>query len=180
MPIDNQRLTHYRGEDGLGFNIRKYKGKLLIKPDKQRVKSFLKRIYTLIRENKTSKAIILIRQLNSKLRGWSNYYRHVVSKAVFKRVEHCIFWAIWRWCKRRHPNKSCAWIKNKYFLTQNNNSWIFFDYDGKKPMHLMKISAVPIRRHIKIKGMANPYEPKWFTYFQNRANKKAGSAPAGL
>ena len=179
---EKTKITHIDdGFDFLGFNIRKYKGKLLIKPDKQRVKSFLKRIRTLIRENKANKAIILIRQLNPKFRGWSNYYRHVVSKAVFSRVDHCIFWAIWQWCKRRHPNRSCKWVKNKYFRTHNNNSWTFFDYEGRKRKHLIKISATPIKRHIKIKGMANPYEPEWFTYFQNREkNRKAGSATAGL
>jgi RNA-directed DNA polymerase len=29
-----------------------------------------------------------------------------------------------------------------------------------------------VRRHIKIKGEANPFDPKWETYFENRLGWK--------
>lgn len=175
-------ITHINdGFNFLGFNIRKYKGKLLIKPDRQRVKSFLKRTHKLIKKNKANKAIVLIRQLNPKINGWSNYYRHVVSAATFRWIDHSIFEDIWRWCKKRHPKKGRRWVKKKYFRTFHNDYWAFYDHDNKGRIHLAKMRNTPIKRHVKIKCLANPYTPEWFTYFRNRArNQKAGSAHAGL
>ncbi|MCI0152213.1 hypothetical protein KNO81_41125 [Paraburkholderia sediminicola] len=43
----------------------------------------------------------LIQQLNSKLRGWANYYRHVVSKKTFAYVDHQVFLALIAWINRR-------------------------------------------------------------------------------
>lgn len=41
--------------------------------------------------------------------------------------------------------------------------------DGKvKRTTLAKTSDTPIQRHIKIKGEANPFDPAWEPYFQQR------------
>ena len=175
-------ITHIdEGFDFLGFNIRKYKGKLLIKPSKQRIKDFLNRIRTLIKKSKSHRTEVLIRQLNPKVKGWSNYYRHVVSKAVFKRADHLIFKSLWRWCVRRHPKKNRRWVKNKYFRNHRNDNWAFSASCNKGIIYLEKMRSIPIKRHIKVKSQANPYNPLWFRYFMNRAkNRKAGSANPGL
>jgi hypothetical protein len=56
-----------------------------------------------------------------KIRGWTNYHRHVVSKRVFSRVDHSIFIRLWQWARRRHPNKSSRWLKQKYFEQHGGN-----------------------------------------------------------
>ncbi|HLB43548.1 MAG TPA: group II intron maturase-specific domain-containing protein [Gammaproteobacteria bacterium] len=33
----------------------------------------------------------MVRKLNSKIRGWANYHRHVVAKRIFQQVDHTIF-----------------------------------------------------------------------------------------
>ena len=49
-------ITHIDdGFDFLGKNIRKYKGKLLIKPSKQSVKAFLKKERGIVKKNKSAK-----------------------------------------------------------------------------------------------------------------------------
>jgi RNA-directed DNA polymerase len=60
-----------------------------------------------------------------ELRGWANYHRHMVSKVTFAKMDHAIFQALWRWAKRRHPNKPPGWIRRKYFTCIANNHWVF-------------------------------------------------------
>ncbi len=107
------------GFDFLGFNIRKYGDKLLIKPAKASVKRFLVDIREIIRKSCATSTAELIGQLNPKILGWANYYRHVVAKHTFSIVDEHIFKALWKWIKRRHPEKSNAWRKNKYFRSQD-------------------------------------------------------------
>ena len=43
------------------------------------------------------------------------------------------------------------------------------DEDGEKRwVELVKASDTPIRRHTKIKGKANPFDPEWEQYFEGR------------
>src|SRR5215471_11653970 len=101
-------ITHVEeGFDFLGQNVRRYpNGKLLIKPSKKNVKTFLNGIRETIKAALGSTAADLIRELNPKIRGWANYHRHVVSKRIFGRVDHEIVFCLWRWARRRHPNKA--------------------------------------------------------------------------
>ena len=111
------KITHIgEGFDFLGFNIRKYNnGKLLIKPSKASVKRFLNNLRELIRNSVGMATSELIRMLNSKIRGWCNYYRHAVSKKTFAKIDHSIFKALIHWAKRRHPEKTSIGEKINIF-----------------------------------------------------------------
>jgi RNA-directed DNA polymerase len=167
-------ITHInQGFDFLGHNIRKYNGKLLIKPAKRNVKEFVENIRNIIKAAKATKTSDLINILNPKIRGWANYYRHVVSKAVFSKIDSDIFLALWAWAKRRHPHKGHRWIAKKYFCTIGYEQWTFnsgiISYQGRYKIHrLVNAAAVPIRRHIKIRADANPYDPKYKEYYEKR------------
>lgn len=170
-------ITHInQGFDFLGFNIRKYKGKLLIKPSKSSIKKFLKDVRDTIKSNKSTTALGLINLLNPKIRGWMNYYRHVVSSRIFSTIDCRIFQAIWKWAKRRHPNKNTSWLKKKYFRSVMNYNWVFYapiSKQGKKSfLDLIYARNFPITRHVKIIGKANPYDPKYVKYFMDRKKKK--------
>ena len=41
-----------------------------------------------------------------------------------------------------------------------------------QPVSLLKASSVSIKRHTKIKGEANPYDPAWEEYFERRSDVK--------
>lgn len=171
-------ITHIEdGFDFLGQNIRKYNGKFLIKPARKNVKTFLDKVRKIIKSSGTMRAGQLIERLNPILRGWANYHRHVVSKQTFVKVDVHIFKALWRWAKRRHPNKSSQWIRNKYFHSIGRRHWVFSgetkDKAGEsRKIHLFSISSVPIQRHIKVKATANPYDPAWELYFEKRLGLK--------
>src|SRR5260370_1117545 len=104
-------ITHVEhGFDFLGQNVRRYpNGKLLIKPSKKNVKTFLDGIRRTIKAAHGVSAADLIDQLNPKIRGWANYHRHVVSKRTFGCVDHSIFSSLCKWARRRHPHKSSGW-----------------------------------------------------------------------
>jgi RNA-directed DNA polymerase len=167
------------GFDFLGQNVRKYAGKLLIKPSKKNVATFLKKVRETIKGNAAIKAEHLILMLNPIIRGWANYHRHVVSKKVFGNVDHAIWKAIWNWAKRRHPDKSKKWVRSKYFTTEGGNHWAFFDVaeDGKR-LTLFKASSIPIKRHVKIKKNVNPYDPAWQNYLEKRKERRTKQPPS--
>jgi RNA-directed DNA polymerase len=165
-------ITHVeKGFDFLGQNVRRYpNGKLLIKPSKKNVKIFLGGIRRTIKAALGKSAADLISELNPKIRGWANYHRHVVSKRTFDRVDHEIFSSLWRWARRRHPKKGLRWLKQKYFERHQGRDWSFFgetcDDEGQSSKTwLYRAVSTPIKRHVKVKGEANPYDPAYETYF---------------
>jgi RNA-directed DNA polymerase len=99
---------------------------LLIKPSKPGVKRILADIRKLIKANSSATTKLLIQQLNNKLRGWANYYRHAVSKKTFTYVDHQIFLALIAWINSRHPEKSAQWKRQRYFRREVLNKWMFF------------------------------------------------------
>lgn len=175
---EKTKITHIRdGFDFLGWNIRKYNGKLLMKPSKANVKAHLDKIREVIKANKTATQANLIKLLNPILRGWANYHSHVVAKKAFLRVDDKVWSMLWRWSVRRHPEKGARWVRKKYFHTRGNRSWVFAalkkeEDDTSRELILLKESDTPIRRHIKIKSAANPHDPQWEQYFESRWGKQ--------
>ena len=174
LSIEKTRITHIdEGFDFLGFNIRKYNNKLLIKPSKKGIKSFLKDIREIIHKRRTDTTERVIKTLNPKIKGWVNYFRHSVAKKTFDYIDYNVFKAIWKGAKRRHPNKSAKWVKKKYFTRQGLKTWIFHvkTNDGKSKIFLERAARTSIIRHVKIKAEATPYDPKFKGYFKERSIK---------
>jgi RNA-directed DNA polymerase len=171
-------VTHIsEGFDFLGQNVRKYGGKLLIKPSAKNVKAFLTGVRETMRANRSVKQEALISLLNPMIRGWANYHRHVVAKAMYAEVDHHIWQALWRWARRRHPNKSRQWVRQKYFRTQGDRHWVFAaqarGYNGEPRMlPLISASDTRIVRHVRVKSDANPFDPAWDSYFAERRAKR--------
>ncbi len=165
-----------QGFDFLGFNVRKYQGKLLIKPAKKSIHAFLRNIRSLIKSQKTAPTDRLINMLNPKIRGWAYYYRHVVAKQTFGYVDDCIYHTLAQWARRRHPNKNFAWIRKHYYCSRGFRRWIFFaptTIGGeKKTLELVKAQHISIKRHVKIQAKANPYDPAYREYFAKRKKLK--------
>jgi RNA-directed DNA polymerase len=170
-------ITHVnRGFDFLGQNVRRYpNGKLLIKPSKKNVATFLNGIRRIIKDARGMSAADLIDQLNPKIRGWANYHRHVVSKRTFGYVDCNIFSSLWQWARRRHPNKPSRWVKSKYFERRRDCDWTFFgetcDDEGRpRKVWLFHAESTPIKRHVKVQGEANPYDPAYVATWKAAGN----------
>jgi len=173
LELSNEKtqITHINdGFDFLGWNIRKYNGKLLIKPSKKSIQKITREISDIIRNGKTWTQQDLINTLNPIITGWSNYHQGVVSKSIFSKIDSRIWNMLWKWAKRRHPNKSKKWIANKYWQTIGNKKWVF----ASGNIQLKYLSDTRIIRTISIKLDKNPYMDKdyWFEYKTKARNRK--------
>ena len=174
LSCEKTKIVHIKeGFDFLGWNVRSYDGKLLIKPAKKNVQAFLRKVRATVNEAKTAKQETVIARLNPLIRGWANYHRNQVAKDIFQKVDHLIWERLWKWACRRHPRKPLRWIEDRYFIRQGLRNWVFgtriSGEDGeRKVVKLVNASDTPIRRHTKIKGEANPFDPAWEQYFEGR------------
>ncbi|MGJ7915855.1 group II intron maturase-specific domain-containing protein, partial [Massilia sp. LXY-6] len=120
------------------------------------------------------------RRLNQrfpKISGWANYHQHIVANETFSKVDNEIWHALWRWALRRHPNKGRYWVKDRYFPKFGTRKWVFSctvaQKNGKnKTLPLRKAGDVEIRRHVKIRGAATPFDPSFEEYFEERTSVK--------
>jgi RNA-directed DNA polymerase len=184
---EKTRITHIEeGFDFLGQNIRKYDGKLLIKPAKKNVKAFLTKVREIVKAHKTAKQADVIKMLNPVIKGWADYHRHIVASEVFRSVDSQIWRLLWRWAKRRHSNKGNRWIRRQYFKTAGGRSWVFaVDTGGTLPngkpkrIELRLAGDTPIRRYTKIRAEANPFAPEWDNYFEQRLGLKMAASLTG-
>ncbi|QLH37505.1 MAG: hypothetical protein HWD61_04190 [Parachlamydiaceae bacterium] len=106
--------------------MRKYKGKLLIKPSRKGITTFLENVREKIKLIAGVRTEDLICTLKAKIQGWSNHYRRVVAKKTFALIDREIFEAIWKWAKRGHGNKSAKWIQESYFAQIGSRQSCFF------------------------------------------------------
>lgn len=189
MKPSKTRITHTlesidgpAGFDFLGFNVRQYaRGKsrglrdgtgrrlsftTSIRPSAESQKRLLQKIRKIVHTGRTWPQEGLIGAINPILRGWGNYYSTVVSKDIFHKLDHLIFWKLWAWACRRHSNKTRGWIARRYWL-HGNCGWKF---ETKEGTALFSLSRIPIVRHVKVKGDASPYNGDAF-YWSTRMGK---------
>src|SRR5262249_3455584 len=77
------------------------------------------------------------------------------------------------WARRRHRDKSAVWIRKTYFTGSGCDPGTFRSTvtdpeGGSYPVSLVRLAAIRIRRHVKIQQEANPYDPAWELYFEER------------
>jgi RNA-directed DNA polymerase len=159
------------GFDFLGWNFRKYHGKLLIKPSQKSIERITERIHDILHRAAAWTQDELIDALNPVVVGWANYHRHIVAADTFGKLDHVAWNMLWRWAKRRHPDKGHRWIARRYWHTEGNRNWVF--KTGTK--RLIKFSDTKIRRHPQVKLDANPFLNR--NYFLDRRNTSRILAP---
>jgi RNA-directed DNA polymerase len=179
-------ITHIDdGFDFLGQTVRRYGTKLLLKPSRKNVRTLLAQFDDVIQhEGGHLTAGELIERLNPKIRGWALYHRHASSKQTFAHVDNVIVKKLWRWARRRHRHKSAAWVKANYFSRPSDGRWTFrgtaTDAEGRKhTVFLFRAFSLEIRRHVKVRGEANPYDPAWELYFEERFATQMASTLTG-
>jgi RNA-directed DNA polymerase len=177
------------GFDFLGFKVRQYQVgksktgsntrgkplgfKTIIKPSRKAIKSQYQKLKQIVDTHISAPQEGLIRHLNPVIRGGSNYYSTVVSKETYTQLDNLLYWRLFRWGKRRHPNKTGNWVARKYWQSISNRNWAFATRAESNPMRLLTHAETPIVRHTKVKGEASPYDGNW-KYWSSRRGKQPG------
>ncbi len=171
---DKTRITHLDdGVDFLGCNVRRYHGKLLIKPSKAAVKRVRQRLSAEMKALRGANAEAVLIQLNPIIRGWAAYYRVVVSSKVFNALDDHMWKLTYKWARFGHPNKSRRWVSARYFgvfNTARRDRWVFGDRDSGA--YLLKFAWTKIVRHTMVKGGASPDDPTLAGYWAQRRRRE--------
>src|SRR5512140_2631573 len=103
---DKTKVAHLEeGFDFLGFNVRRYHRKLLIKPSKAAIRRIRERLATEMRILRGGNAMAVIATLGPIIRGWAAYYRTVVSSEVFRSLDTYVWRLLYKWARWRHRSK---------------------------------------------------------------------------
>ena len=160
------------GFDFLGFNVRRYRGKLLIKPSKAAVRRIRERLRTELRSLRGSNAPTVIKRLNPIIRGWAAYYRTQVSSDTFNTLDGYLWRLTYKWAVFSHANKPTRWVVARYFgrfHKSRRDRWVFGDRDSGAYMH--RFAWTPIVRHQIVKSGASPDDPALVEYWAWRRRK---------
>ena len=184
---EKTRIVHLtEGFDFLGFNVKLYRlpgsskrgHQLLIKPSRDSVKKFKHKVKELWRSLLGQNVKALLSVLNPIIRGWANYFRGVVAKKVFQKLDAWMFTRARRWVKRSHRNKSWRWCKRRYWgklHPQRDDHWVFGS--PKTGGYLLKLQWTSIRRHVLVKGSASPDDLDLKKYWDRRQKDRLIDLP---
>jgi RNA-directed DNA polymerase len=165
-------VTLAEGLDFLGFNVRRYHGKLLIKPSKAAIRRIRERLRVELRSLRGSNAVAVIKRLNPIIRGWANYYRTHVAAEVFDKLDQYLWRLTYKWARFSHANKSASWVIARYFDKFNKarqDRWVFGDRHSGSYMH--RFAWTSIVRHQLVKQGTSPDDPALAEYWAERRRK---------
>jgi RNA-directed DNA polymerase len=164
------RIVHIdEGVDFLGFTVRRHRGVVLTRPQKTKLVRHLRAIGDYLRQHRQAMPSQVIGDLAPIIRGWANYYRHGASKRAFHWADHHVNAKLRRWAKRRHPTKTAAWLRSRYFDAR----WNFVDGRTRLARH----DEVPITRHAKVQGKRTPLNPDDRGYWELRRRRRLADTP---
>ncbi len=181
LSMEKTRIVHIdQGFDFLGWNFRKYGGKLLIKPNQKNVKTFYGKVKKIIATSLSVPTETLIKRLNPVLKGWAQYHKGVVAKQTFSKIDNLIYWRLMRWGKRRHPRKTAGWVYRHYWKQCGSCKQFAglqddpFGGDERILLPLYSLADMKIVRHVKVKGDYNPFHPHWQAYGEKLRVQRMG------
>ncbi|MGI5515826.1 group II intron reverse transcriptase/maturase [Streptomyces sp. CA-106131] len=170
---DKTRVVHLdEGCDFLGFNIRRYRGKLLTKPSQAALRRIRERLTAEVLALRGTNAEAVVAKLNPIIKGWAAYYRIGVSKRAFASLDHHVWRLTYKWARYSHPNKSNRWVTARYFGEFNKSRqdrWVFGDRASGR--YLAKFAWTPIVRHRMVPGTASVDDPALADFWANRRRR---------
>ncbi len=121
LSAEKTRISHIdEGFDFLGFRIRRELKRGTARrqdytyPSKAALAAIKGKVRALTRQAWNQPLSTLIRRLNPALRGWTNYFRHGVSKATFSYLRSFVWHRVICWLRRKHPRASWKELRRRY------------------------------------------------------------------
>ena len=152
------------GFNFLGVTIRRFNKKLIAYPQKEKVLGHIDAIRFYLKTHMQAPTGQVIRDLNPKIRGWTNYYRFSAAKSTFSKVQYHTYWMLWAWAKRRHPKKSAKWIVKRYYRKVEERNAVFSAGNAQLLWH----GATQVTRYTKVTGKSSPMDPESWAYWSKR------------
>lgn len=148
-----------KGKNHSGKNTKKelLGFKTIIEPQKEKIQIHYRKLDEWIDKMKSCNQTELIIKLNPIIRGWCNYYSPWSSSNAFQKISNLIWNRLWRWGKRRHPNKGKKWIARKYW--NPNVDWKFKTRNKDNSLALYKHTEFKCGKEwTKVKGIKSPFD----------------------
>ncbi len=169
------------GFDFLGFNIRSYPvgkyhsgkigyGKLIgfktiIKPSKKSIQAHYENLREVINKNRMAPQAKLIKELNSQIRVWCDYFKTVCSTKVFSHLDYLLWNKLRAWRVTRTGSANYRKLSN-YFSEGKYGQWTFQTNNG---LFLIKHQETEIQRHTFVRPDASPYDGNWNYWNQRKS-----------
>ncbi len=155
LRLSEEKTTVVHIDEGftfLGFRIQRQqqqgsnKWYVYTWPSRKALSNVMAKIKTITRQGTNQPLAELLRQTNAVLRGWTNYFRHGVSKATFQYLHQYTWERIIGWLRRKHRKTNWKQLRRRYLPR-------WWPTDGE--MTLFDAGAVPITRY-RYRGTAIP------------------------
>jgi group II intron reverse transcriptase/maturase len=173
LKLSAEKTLITKAEDGfdfLGFNIRKWDCRTLIKPSKKAVNKFKKVVRERIRVAFSLDDVAAVAYINQYLIGWAMYYRSVSSSQTFRYLDHFVWRRIYKTSKRmRGGNKLTRrghykkhYIPYRYDIKESNrrykgrNYGAWLDEKQTKALVVVRMAFVKIKYN-QFHPQLNPY-----------------------
>ncbi len=154
LSVEKTMIVHIdEGFDFLGFRIQRQtkrgskKAYVYTWPSKKALASITGKVKTISKQGFNGELSDLLRRLNGVLRGWTNYFRHGVSKATFGYVHQFTWLRVIRWLRTKHRRANWKFLRSHYLA----NRW----WPEQNGMALFDCRAVPVTRY-RYRGTAIP------------------------
>jgi RNA-directed DNA polymerase len=143
--------------------------RILIHPTKEKIENHMREIERVIKALKNAPQEALIKELNPKIRGWRQYYRHCDAKSmgILSKCDAMLYQKLRGWAVGRGTEKNFY----KEYWQRHNGKKVFSTGNGKDALRLESYvrkgenhSSVD---YIKVKGDKSPYDGNW-TYWSTR------------
>ena len=160
------------GFDFLGFNVRRYRGKLLIKPSKAAIKRIRRQAGR--RDARPAR----LERGGGPRQDRPDHARmgHLLPgrgvQRGFTALDDYMWKLTYKWASYSHENKPKSWIINRYYGRFNparQDRWVFGDRDSGA--YLPKFAWTKIVRHYMVPGTASPDDPALAEYWADRRRR---------
>lgn len=172
----------------LGFDIHQYfrgkykrggKRRILFvthcKPSSEKIIQHKVKIREILKPR--TNVINMIKELNLRIKGWTNYYRIGVVSKTFSSLDHWLFWRLFLWACKTHTTRGNKWIAARYFLNNPENIWKFGSKLQDKVYYQTFHRRTNVRRHIKVQNTRSPYDKDWVYWGYRLSNFQDGVIP---